>query len=48
MKKVLTEKEIEIQMEKALNKIPFEIIKIKFALGVIKRIKKIKMIFKFK
>ena len=44
----LKEKEIELQMEKALDKIPFEIKKIKFALGVIKRIKKVKMIFKFK
>ncbi|MHD0319500.1 MULTISPECIES: hypothetical protein [Fusobacterium] len=48
MKKVLTEQEIEMQMEKALDRIPFEIKKIKFALGVIKRIKKLKMIFKFK
>ena len=48
MKKVLNEKEIELQMEKALDKIPFEIKKIKFALGVIQRIKKVKMIFKFK
>ena len=48
MKKILTEKEIEIQMDKALDKVPFEIKKIKFALGVIKRIKKVKMIFKFK
>lgn len=44
LKKVLNEKEIELQMEKALDKIPFEIKKIKFALGVIKRIKKVKMI----
>ncbi|CAK7032131.1 MULTISPECIES: hypothetical protein [Fusobacterium] len=48
MKKVLTEKEIEIQMEKALNKIPFEIKKIKFALEVVKKIKRLKMIFKIK
>jgi hypothetical protein len=48
LKKVLTEKEIEIQMEKALNKIPFEIKKIKFALEVVKKIKRLKMIFKIK
>lgn len=39
------EKQIEIQMEKALNKIPFEIKKIKFLLSVIKIFKKIKSIF---
>ena len=35
-------------MEKALNKIPFEIKKIKFALEVVKKIKRLKMIFKIK
>lgn len=44
----MTEKEIELQMERALDKIPFEMKKIKFVLGIIKRVKKIKGIFKFK
>lgn len=47
MKKKLTEQEIEAQMERALDKIPFEIKKIKFALEIIKRVKKIKKLFKF-
>lgn len=47
MKKKLTEQEIEIQMEKALDKIPFEIKKIKIALEIVKRVKRLKKIFKF-
>lgn len=48
LKKSLTEKEIEMQMERALDKIPFEIKKIKFILAFIKRIKKVKGLFKLK
>lgn len=47
MKKILSEQEIEIQMEKALDKIPFEIKKIKIALEIVKRVKRLKKIFKF-
>ena len=38
----MTEKEADIQMEKALNKIPFEMKKIKFALFVVKILREIK------
>jgi hypothetical protein len=38
----MTEHEIEIQMEKALKKIPFEIRKIKFILFFLKFVKGIK------
>ncbi|WP_297406698.1 hypothetical protein [uncultured Cetobacterium sp.] len=41
------EKEIEIQMKKSLDKIPFEIKKIKFILSTVKTIKRIKKLFKF-
>ena len=47
MKKKLTEQEIEAQMERALDKIPFEIKKIKIILEIIKRVKRIKKLFKF-
>ncbi|WP_211491242.1 MULTISPECIES: hypothetical protein [unclassified Fusobacterium] len=46
MKKIPTEKEIELQMEKSLKKIPFEIKKIKFLLSIIKSYKKLISIFK--
>lgn len=46
MKKIPTEKEIELQMERSLEKIPFEIKKIKFLLSVIKSYKKFISIFK--
>ena len=39
------EKEIEIQMKKSLDKIPFEIKKIKFILSTVKTIKRIKKLF---
>ncbi|WP_410207508.1 hypothetical protein [Fusobacterium sp.] len=45
LKRKLSEKEIEAQMEKALKKIPFEIKKIKFLLSIVKSFKKIKSIF---
>lgn len=45
LKKSLTEEDIELQMTKALKKIPFEIKKIKFVLYLVKMIKKIKSIF---
>nr|WP_307775125.1 hypothetical protein [uncultured Cetobacterium sp.] len=41
------EKEIELQMKKALDKVPFEIKKIKFVLHIVKSIKRIKKVFKF-
>lgn len=43
----MTEKEIDLQMKKALEKVPFEIKKIKFILSLVKAVKKIKKIFKF-
>ncbi|MHA4989163.1 hypothetical protein [Cetobacterium somerae] len=43
----MTEKEIDLQMKKALEKVPFEIKKIKFVLSLLKIVKKIKKIFKF-
>ena len=43
----MTEKEINLQMEKALEKVPFEIKKIKFILSLVKISKKVKKIFKF-
>lgn len=48
MKNRISEEEIEKQMEKALDKIPFEIKKIKFILLLIKKINKLKSLFKFK
>lgn len=41
------EKEIEIQMKKSLDKIPFEIKKIKFVLSIVKVLKRVKKLFKF-
>jgi len=43
----MTEKDIDLQMKKALDKVPFEIKKIKFVLSLLKIIQKIKKIFKF-
>lgn len=43
----MTEKEIDLQMKKALEKVPFEIRKIKFVLFLLKIVKRIKKIFKF-
>ncbi|WP_432205178.1 hypothetical protein ACQ9ZF_04575 [Cetobacterium somerae] len=43
----MTEKEIDLQMRKALEKVPFEIKKIKFVLSIVKMVKRIKKIFKF-
>ena len=43
----MTEKEIDLQMKKALEKVPFEIRKIKFVLSLLKMVKRIKKIFKF-
>lgn len=43
----MTEKEIECQMRKALEKVPFEIKKIKFVLSLLKINKRVKKIFKF-
>lgn len=43
----MTEKEIDLQMKKALEKVPFEIRKIKFILSLLKIVKRIKKIFKF-
>lgn len=43
----MTEKEIDLQMKKALEKVPFEIRKIKFVLSLLKVVKRIKKIFKF-
>ena len=48
MKKNLTEEEIEKQMEKALDKIPIEMKKIKFVLAIIKKINRLKTIFKLR
>lgn len=41
----MTDKEIELQMEKAIEKIPWEIKKIKLILFIIKKIKKFKSLF---
>lgn len=46
MKKRLEEKDIEIQMEKSLDKIPWEMKKIKFILTLVKRINKLRKVFK--
>lgn len=46
LKKKLSEQEIELQMERALKKIPFEVKKIKFVLEIVKRVKRLKKIFK--
>lgn len=43
----MTEKEIDLQMKKALEKVPFEIRKIKFVLSLLKIVKRIKKIFRF-
>ncbi|WP_330112043.1 hypothetical protein VSU16_03590 [Cetobacterium somerae] len=43
----MTEKEIDLQMKKALEKVPFEIRKIKFVLSLLKIVKRIKKNFKF-
>ncbi|MCQ8211127.1 hypothetical protein NON08_00890 [Cetobacterium somerae] len=43
----MTEKEIDLQMKKALEKVPFEIKKIKFVLSLLKIAKRVKRIFKF-
>lgn len=48
LNKKLTEEEIEKQMDKALDKIPMEIKKIKLVLSIIKRFNRLKTIFKFK
>lgn len=42
LKKLLTEEEIEKQMRKSLEKIPFEMKKIKFILAIVKKINKLK------
>ncbi|MGL4672597.1 hypothetical protein [Cetobacterium sp.] len=42
----MNEKDIDLQMKKALEKVPFEIKKIKFILSLVKTIKKIKSSFK--
>lgn len=44
----MTEKEIEIQMKKSINKISYEIKKIKFLLFLLKFLKKVKYIFGFR
>lgn len=44
----MSEVEIEKQMEKALDKIPFEIKKIKFILSLVKKINRLKIFFKIK
>lgn len=41
----MTEQEIEIQMKKAAQKVPYEIKKIKILLALVKFFKKIKSIF---
>ncbi|WP_297596311.1 hypothetical protein [uncultured Cetobacterium sp.] len=43
----MTEKDIDLQMKKALEKVPFEIKKIKFVLWIIKIVKRAKKILKF-
>lgn len=42
----MTEKEIELQMDKALKKVPFEVKKIKIILEIVKKYKRLKTIFK--
>jgi len=42
----MTEKEIELSMDKALKKLPFEIKKIKFALALVKFFKRLREKFK--
>lgn len=42
----MTEKEIELQMDKALKKVPFEVKKIKIILEIVKKYKRLKSIFK--
>lgn len=44
----MSEVEIEKQMEKALDKIPFEMKKIKLILSIVKKINKLKTFFKIK
>lgn len=41
-----TDEEIELQMEKSIDKIPWEIKKIKIILSLVKTIRKIKGFFK--
>lgn len=48
LKKNLTEEEIEKQMEKALDKIPMEMKKIKFILAIVKKFNRLKTIFKLR
>lgn len=48
MGRKLTEAEIEKQMERALDKIPMEMKKIKLVLAIVKKINKIKSIFKLR
>lgn len=48
LKRNMSEAEIEMQMEKALNRIPFEMKKIKLILSIVKKIKRVKAVFKFK
>ena len=48
LKKNLTEEVIEKQMEKALDKIPMEMKKIKFILTIVKKFNKLKTIFKLR
>ncbi|MBC2851944.1 hypothetical protein H5J22_11100 [Cetobacterium sp. 8H] len=43
----MTEKDIDLQMKKALEKVPFEIKKIKFVLSVVKIFKRAKKLLKF-
>ncbi|MEG0069317.1 hypothetical protein [Cetobacterium sp.] len=43
----MTEKDIDLQMKKALEKVPFEIKKIKFVLSVVKTFKRAKKLLKF-
>lgn len=42
----MTDKEIELQMERAIEKIPWEIKKIKVILFIIKNVRKIKGFFR--
>lgn len=48
LKRNMSEAEIERQMERALDRIPFEMKKIKLILSIVKKIKRVKTIFKFK
>ncbi|MGL6114434.1 hypothetical protein [Cetobacterium sp. SF1] len=43
----MTEKEIEKRMNKALDKVPFEMKKIKLILGIVKFFKSLKKVVKF-